>query len=362
MSMGMVSSAQRSPFRYGMAPDWRQYSFDWQAGRSAVFVLALGLAMDALLPLLAALAASQQAFRQRGADLLVLASGDLVPALRAAMPASWGVEVVDCGRPFLESCELPPGEARVVVTDRNIRVALQWSPTEPGGVADRCLACLDSLPQEASQDSCLPAPVLMLPNLLPRELCRELIDRFEAGSSIEGKVASMDGAGRAQCAVDQRVKRRRDVRIEQADPLFGTLQSTLLQRCVPEIEKAFQTVVSHTDRLLIARYEAPEGWFRRHRDNTSSSTAFREFAISINLNTEEYEGGYLTFPEYNDHRYRPGSGGGVVFSSSILHEAAPVTRGRRYALLTFFHGKAAEARRLAYEAARMQEAAPVVGS
>ena len=61
----------------------------------------------------------------------------------------------------------------------------------------------------------------------------------------------------------------------------------------------------------------------------------RRFALTLNLNTEEYEGGELIFPEYGPHKYRPSSGGAVVFSCSLLHEALPVTKGRRFALLTF---------------------------
>jgi predicted 2-oxoglutarate/Fe(II)-dependent dioxygenase YbiX len=70
--------------------------------------------------------------------------------------------------------------------------------------------------------------------------------------------------------------------------------------------------------------------------------------LSLNLNTEDYEGGHLLFPEYNDHRYSPPTGGGVIFSTAVLHEAAPVTFGRRYVLLTFLHSDAAEVRRQAY--------------
>ena len=92
------------------------------------------------------------------------------------------------------------------------------------------------------------------------------------------------------------------------------------------------------------------GYFRRHRDNGAENVTFREFAPSVNLNTGDYEGGALRFPEYSDHWYRPGIGAGIIFSASLLHEAMPVTRGRRYVLLTFFHGEAAEVRRVAYEA------------
>jgi predicted 2-oxoglutarate/Fe(II)-dependent dioxygenase YbiX len=127
------------------------------------------------------------------------------------------------------------------------------------------------------------------------------------------------------------------------------MQHALLGRCAPEIARAFQARITHMDRLLVARYDDTGGWFRRHRDNVGENVAFREFAISVNLNTEDYDGGHLLFPEYNDHRYSSPTGGGLIFSASLLHEATEVTRGRRYVLLTFFHGDEAEARRQAYE-------------
>jgi predicted 2-oxoglutarate/Fe(II)-dependent dioxygenase YbiX len=95
---------------------------------------------------------------------------------------------------------------------------------------------------------------------------------------------------------------------------------------------------------LIARYDDTGGYFKRHRDNALPHTAFREFAISLNLNTDEYEGGELLFPEFSDDRYSPPAGGAVVFSSALLHEAAPVLKGRRYVLLSFLCSAEAQAR------------------
>ena len=76
--------------------------------------------------------------------------------------------------------------------------------------------------------------------------------------------------------------------------------------------------------------------------------AFRQFAVSLNLNTGDYEGGELEFPEFGDALYLPAIGAAAVFSASLLHAARPVTKGRRYVLLTFLHDQAAEARRLAF--------------
>ncbi len=97
---------------------------------------------------------------------------------------------------------------------------------------------------------------------------------------------------------------------------------------------------------MIARYDDTGGYFHRHRDNTSPHLAYRQFALSVNLNTGDYEGGALRFPEFNDVAYNPPAGAGIVFSASLLHEASPIIRGSRYVLLTFLHSAAAEARRV----------------
>jgi len=74
----------------------------------------------------------------------------------------------------------------------------------------------------------------------------------------------------------------------------------------------------------------------------STSCGRRRFAVSINLNSEEFEGGQLRFPEFGPRWYKPPTGGCVVFSCSLLHEATTVTKGRRYAFLPFLHDDAAE--------------------
>src|SRR3546814_4030027 len=82
-------------------------------------------------------------------------------------------------------------------------------------------------------------------------------------------------------------------------------------------------------------------YFRPHRDNTTKGTAHRRFAVTLNLNADEFEGGELRFPEFGPHLYKPPTGGAVVFSCSLLHEAMPVTKGRRYVFLPFLYDDAA---------------------
>ena len=95
------------------------------------------------------------------------------------------------------------------------------------------------------------------------------------------------------------------------------------------------------ERYIVACYDATEGgYFKAHRDDTTAATKHRKFAVSINLNAEEFEGGNLIFPEFGPQSYRPPTGGAVVFSCSLLHEATPVTQGTRYAFLPFLYDEA----------------------
>jgi predicted 2-oxoglutarate/Fe(II)-dependent dioxygenase YbiX len=217
-------------------------------------------------------------------------------------------------------------------------------------VVPACLRCVEALPREPSCDVTMPAPVLVLPHLLTRAMCDQLIERFESSPTVDGGIASIDRDGRPCTKVDHSKKHRRDMLISPDDPLHDPVRAILLDCCAPEMAKAFHAEIRHIDRLLLARYDAPGGKFLRHRDNRGKNVAFREFALSVNLRREAFDGGHVSFPEYNDHRYAAPTGTGMIFSSSLLHEATEVTRGHRYVLLTFLHGDAAEARRLAYEA------------
>ena len=145
------------------------------------------------------------------------------------------------------------------------------------------------------------------------------------------------------------MKRRRDCLVAEGG-LMAAIRTRLALRLLPEIKRAFQFDATRIERYLIGCYDAAQGGgFQSHRDDTVPGTAHRRFAVSINLNAEEHEGGELGFPEYGGGRYRPPTGAAVVFSCALLHEALPVTAGRRYAFLPFLYDEAAAAIRLAQD-------------
>lgn len=236
-----------------------------------------------------------------------------------------------------DMCGRPGARPLAFLLDRNQRIldlhdgdgAAQWALT-------RWLA--EPKPGPAHQIGTV-APVLVVPNVLSLQQCRMLIARWEREGHESGAVTSMV-EGKTVRRVYEDLKKRRDHRL--SDPAVKSpLLALIARRLAPELDKAFRFRDFSFDRVLIACYDSERGdYFRRHRDNQTPETAGRRFALTLNLNSEEYDGGELLFPEYGDHRYKPPTGGAVLFSCSLLHEALPVSRGRRFALLSFLRDAA----------------------
>jgi predicted 2-oxoglutarate/Fe(II)-dependent dioxygenase YbiX len=179
------------------------------------------------------------------------------------------------------------------------------------------------------------APVLMAPNILEPALCERLIQHHrETGGTPSGFMREVDG--KTVLITDPAHKMRRDREIAD-EALCAALRARILAKLVPMVKRAFQFEATRMERYIVGAYPAGEGHFRPHRDNTTRGTAHRRFAVTINLNSGEYDGGDLRFPEYGERTYRAPTGGAVVFSCSMLHEATPVTRGIRYAFLPFLY-------------------------
>lgn len=230
-----------------------------------------------------------------------------------------------------------------VVIDPSLRVLF----SAPLGQTDAVMARIAGLgPVDEHAGVTLHAPVLIAPRIFEPAFCRVLIDAYDAvGGTPSGFMRELDG--RTVVVNDTSHKRRSDVTLED-EGLRDAARARITRRLLPLIKQAFQYEPTRMERYLVACYDADSGgWFRPHRDNTTKGTAHRRFAVSINLDAEAHEGGDLRFPEFGGRTYRPPTGGAVVFSCSLLHEATPVTAGRRYAFLPFLYDE---------EGARIREA------
>jgi peroxiredoxin len=233
-----------------------------------------------------------------------------------------------------------------LVLDPQLRCVLVAKITDTAAVLDFIAAA----PAPADHAGApLHAPVLILPRVFEPEFCHMLIAAYEKdGGHASGFMNDIDG--KTRLVLDPSHKRRRDH--DLVDPgLCKIAADRIRHRLVPEVAKAFQFQVTRMERYLIGCYEAADsGHFRAHRDNTTAGTAHRRFAVTINLNAEDYAGGDLSFPEFGPRRYRAPTGGAVVFSCSLLHMVDPVTAGRRFAFLPFLYDEAAAREREARNA------------
>ena len=208
-------------------------------------------------------------------------------------------------------------------------------------VPDTMIGLVRRLPPPEAHAGCdLIAPVLVTPRIFEPGLCQALIDYYgQIGGEPSGFMIQRDG--KTVVAADAAHKLRSDCLIEDQQ-LRTDCRVRIQRRLKPEIAKAFQFEATRMERYIVARYGAEEGGhFGPHRDNTTKGTAHRRFAVTLNLNAENYEGGELRFPEFGTRTYKPPTGGAVVFSCSLLHEALPVTSGTRYAFLPFLYDEAA---------------------
>jgi peroxiredoxin/predicted 2-oxoglutarate/Fe(II)-dependent dioxygenase YbiX len=181
------------------------------------------------------------------------------------------------------------------------------------------------------------APVLIVPNAFDGEFCKRLIAAWELGERFIGGVSNSNKAEATNVQYGQ--KRREDMVLNEPE-LLGRAVELVQRRVWSEIARCFNYRVSDSEAYRIGCYRAEDaGFFAAHRDNKTPLTKHRRFALSLLLN-DDYEGGCLRFPEFGPALYKPPAGGAVVFSCELLHEVLPVTRGRRFVMVSFFFGPA----------------------
>lgn len=89
---------------------------------------------------------------------------------------------------------------------------------------------------------------------------------------------------------------------------------------------------------MIVSYD-PGGGFDWHLDLGPELAASRKLSLSLLLGPPgDYEGGELEFSGCVRGTAKPSMGTAMVFPSFLAHRVAPVTRGRRLALVAFAHG------------------------
>jgi predicted 2-oxoglutarate/Fe(II)-dependent dioxygenase YbiX/peroxiredoxin len=348
-----LNPGERAPWFHQRTPSNPRYAFDTAAGRWIVLLFAVTGSDETGQACQLFTQEHRDIFNDKFASLFVISQdptdesegrfGDQMPGLRvfwdfdATIARLYGIVPTNS-----QSGQQLPARRMWMVLDPTMRVKLVVPFQEDGSDRDTVASFMRALPSPShfvGQE--LQAPILYLPDVFEPALCEQLIALHRADGGVDsGFMQEVDG--KTVLVSDPNHKRRSDFLISDQN-LIATLQNRILRRIVPEIRKVHQFNVTRMERYLVGCYKAENsGHFRQHRDNTTSGTAHRRFAVSINLNAD-FQGGDLSFPEYGPRLYKPEPGTAVVFSCSLLHAVSPVTQGQRYAFLPFLYDDAAAA-------------------
>jgi len=169
----------------------------------------------------------------------------------------------------------------------------------------------------------IPAPVLVVPNVISSELCEELII-YASKNATNGHVDN------------RKAKSRFHIHPNKA--MMNALDEKLCKSLLPEIHKVFYADISHRESYKICSYDAQiSGNFMMHRD-TIDPYRHRRFGFSLSLN-DNYFGGGLNFPEYNNEIVRLEKGSAIIFPGSLFHQIKPIEKGIRWVLISFLFTK-----------------------
>lgn len=345
----LLSPGEPAPHFVAPSAGNPRYHFHTVAGRHALLLFAADLQEPACARLLQGLLDHRALFDDARCSLFVLAarredvdSGrvrDLVPGIRVLhdyeglVRAAFGLQGVGASATAL------------ALLDPTLRLE-RWFPSGPDLLA-QVVAGVEGLPHPARGEARLQAPVIVVPRVFEPAFCRELVGYYERQGGVDSGYMRRDADG-IRGVIDHAVKRRTDCMIED-EALRRAAAARIQRRLVPEIRRVFRFDPTRMERYLVACYDASTGgYFRPHRDNDGDG--HRQFAVTLNLNAEEYEGGDLRFPEYGLLTYRAPTGGACVFSCGLMHEATPVTAGKRFAFLPFLYDEASAAKREANNA------------
>jgi predicted 2-oxoglutarate/Fe(II)-dependent dioxygenase YbiX len=221
-----------------------------------------------------------------------------------------------------------------LVFDSVLRLEREITDGTGASQADQALAHVEA--REKPSVVTTQAPALAMPNLIDPEHCRRLMAFWERGAKQEDVVTSRTSNTR----VNPQSKIRTDVMMQIGSPESDELLGAIGRRLVPEISTAFNFEATRFEPFRVGCYEGDRGgFFAPHRDNVMEINKHRRYALTLNLNTGDYEGGFLRLPEHGPHLYAPPAGGSVVFSCSLMHLVTPVTKGRRFVVVAFLWGE-----------------------
>lgn len=121
---------------------------------------------------------------------------------------------------------------------------------------------------------------------------------------------------------------------EQVAWLYSEFERRIDLQVKPLVKKLWQLDLTKQSDTQLLKYEVG-GHYRPHRD-TGADLEKRLFSVVCYLN-DDFEGGRTLFPPL-EYAVTPIAGLAVLFPSHYLHGSEPVTKGRKFVLVSWLDG------------------------
>lgn len=168
----------------------------------------------------------------------------------------------------------------------------------------------------------------------PKDLAKDCIKYLEKISYDEWQDSLVGGGVTALS-----VRSSEGYNIDQIPSLSNKIRENFYES-VKQYVKYFSTSVIQDEGLNVLRYEGADN-YTYHVD--ASWDMYRTISALIYLNPDKYEGGHTHF-KYFDLSIKPENPAIVLFPSNYLylHSAKPVSKGRKYVIVTWLNDKPKE--------------------
>lgn len=188
--------------------------------------------------------------------------------------------------------------------------------------------------------------LLLTPNFLDDARCEEIIREADAGGSNRAMVYGQGDSG----YVHDRVRKASRLELSSTTTEFVNQQ---LMEHKKTIERHFSISLTDCEEAQFLRYDVGD-FFVPHQDGNTgllrlTSDAERKISVVIFLNRQtdqaeagSYSGGSLKFSDYraeqpySEFELPVHMGMLVAFRAELTHEVTPVTRGKRYSVVTWY--------------------------
>jgi len=187
--------------------------------------------------------------------------------------------------------------------------------------------------------------ILIQPNVISSHGLQEIVSHIEKSNAEDLSVfdpEKTNATGETSWTVD---KKTRDTQIVPMDQLYPKIEDLLRNAVKTIINPFYEVEVSSSEIPQILSYNIG-GHYRPHVDGESiwvtpkgekiwKKSTDRDLSVVFFLNNE-FEGGDFVFPDLKV-RVRPEPGMMVCFPSNhhYLHGVEPVTKGKRYSIVTW---------------------------